>query len=74
MTTELVQLFPRLRDLARSEKLYVLQFLISELAQDEEASLLQSNVAYPIWSPYEAHGTADVMLQALEQARGNDHA
>ena len=47
MSTELVQLFPRLRELKRGEKLYVLRFLVSELAH-EEASLIQASVAYPV--------------------------
>ena len=73
MTTELVQLFPRLRELRRAEKLYVLQFLVSELAQ-EESSLLQADVDYPIWSPFNAYEAADVMLQALDQAKDLEHA
>ncbi|MFN8492261.1 MAG: hypothetical protein U0350_31970 [Caldilineaceae bacterium] len=73
MTTELIQLVPRLHNLKRSEKLYLIQFLVSELAQEEE-NLLQAGVAYPVWSPYEAFDAADVMLQALAQAKVNDHA
>jgi hypothetical protein len=66
MSTELVQLFPRLRDLKRAEKLYAIQFLVSELAQ-EEAGLIQPGVAYPVWSPYDAFDAAEVMLKSLEQ-------
>ena len=73
MSTELVQLFPRLRDLKRTEKLYVIQFLVSELAQ-EEAELMQPGVAYPVWSPYDAFDAATVMLQALAEAKVKEHA
>ncbi len=64
MSTELVQLFPVLRELKRAEKLYVIQFLVSELAQ-AETELIQPGIAYPIWSPYDAFDAAAVMLKAL---------
>ena len=73
MSTELIQLFPRLHELKRAEKLYVIQFLASELAQEED-ELLQPGVAYPIWSPYNAFDAAAVMLQALAEAKVSDHA
>ncbi len=73
MSTELVQLFPTLRELKRAEKLYLIQFLVSSLAQ-EETELLQAGVAYPVWSPYDAFDAADVMLQALAEAKLGDHA
>ena len=73
MSTELVQLFPALRELKRAEKLYVIQFLVSTLAQ-EETELIQSGVAYPVWSPYDAFDAAAVMLQALTEAKAGDYA
>ena len=68
MMTELVELFPRLRELKRAEKLHVIQFLVSELAQDE-ASLIQPGLEYPVWSPYAAFDAANVMLQASRRPR-----
>lgn len=73
MSTELVQLFPALRELKRVEKLYVIQFLVSALAQ-EETELIQPGLAYPVWSPYDAFDAAAVMLQALAVAKVSDHA
>lgn len=67
----LPQLFPALRKLKRAEKLHVIQFLVSELAH-EEAELIQSGVAYPVWSPYDAFDAADVMLKALAE-QGKEH-
>ena len=64
MSTELVQLFPVLRELKRAEKLYVIQFLVSELAQ-AETELIQPGIAYSVWSPYDAFDAAAVMLNAL---------
>jgi hypothetical protein len=73
MSTEMVQLLPRLRQLPRMEKLHVIQFLVSELAQ-EETALLQPDVAYPIWSPYDAFDAAEVMLKALAETQVNKDA
>ena len=46
----LTELFPTLRKLPRADKLKVMQFLIAELAQEEEPSL-QPGATYPISSP-----------------------
>ena len=73
MSTELAQLLPTLRELKRAEKLYLIQFLVSSLAQ-EETELLQAGVAYPMWSPYDAFGAADVMFKALDEAKLSDQA
>lgn len=73
MSTELIQLFPMLRELKRAEKLYVIQFLVSELAQTE-TELLQPGVAYPVWSPHDAFDAASTMLQALAEAEVSEHA
>ena len=66
MSTEMVELIPRLHDLKRSEKLYVIQLLVSELAQ-EEGDLIRPGLAYPIWSPYDSFGAASVLLNALAE-------
>jgi hypothetical protein len=73
VSIEVTKLFPLLRQLNRPEKLYVIQFLVSELAQ-EESELLQPGVAYPIWSPYDAFDAAEVMLNALDEAKAAVHA
>jgi hypothetical protein len=40
MSIEVAKLFPLLRQLNRPEKLYIIQFLVSELAQEESDLLL----------------------------------
>lgn len=60
-----VDLLNNLRALDRSEKLHVLQVLVSELAQEEQ-NTLRSGVSYPIWSPYGAHEAAETMLNLLK--------
>jgi hypothetical protein len=62
-----------LQHLPRADKLYVMQFLVSTLAQEEE-ELLKPNLAYPVWSPYDAVEAAHTMLQVLHSAESEPHA
>ena len=68
-----VELLNTLRTLNRAEKLHILQVLVSELAQ-EEATLLRPGLAYPVWSPHDAHEAADAMLKMLQAPEPKDHA
>lgn len=67
------ELISTLRELGRSDKFYIMQLLISELAQ-HETDLIQPEQAYPIWSPYGADEAADTMLRVLQSAQAQDHA
>jgi len=62
---EVMELLPQLRQLSRSDKLYIMQFLVSELAA-EQTDLIQPNLNYPVWSPYDAFEAANTMLQVLK--------
>jgi hypothetical protein len=66
------ELIATLRSLARPDKFYVMQLLISELAGQEE-DLLKQGQSYPVWSPYDAFSAADEMLKALEAVKDQDH-
>lgn len=57
-------LISTLRELSRSDKFYIMQLLISELAQ-QETSLIQPDQAYPVWSSYDAVEAADTMLNVI---------
>jgi hypothetical protein len=59
------ELFPTLRNLPRADKLKVMQFLVTELAHEEEPSLLP-DATYPIWSPLNSHEAAQTLAQLLE--------
>ena len=59
------ELLPQLGELSRADKLYVMPFLVSELAQ-EENDLLKPDLSYPVCSPYDAFEAANAMLQALK--------
>lgn len=65
-------LINELHELDRSDKLQVMQFLVSELAQ-EEGQLVQNNIAYPVWSPYQANEAADKMLKVLKKSASDGH-
>lgn len=58
------ELLPTLHDLDRSDKLRVMHFLVSELAQ-EDNSVAFATTSYPIWSPYTAIRAENVLLAAL---------
>lgn len=68
-----VDLLHTLRQLPRADKLYLMQFLVSELAQ-EEPDALKAGLTYPVWSPYDAVEAADTMLAMLRATETTDHA
>ncbi|HEY7496074.1 MAG TPA: hypothetical protein VIH59_33850 [Candidatus Tectomicrobia bacterium] len=53
--------------------LYVMQYLVSALAQ-EESAMLQAGLAYPVWSPYDAVEAVHTMLAVLKTAESERHA
>ena len=61
---KLAELLLALDELSRSEKFRALQFLIAELAQEEDAVLVPE---YPVWSPYDAVGAAQTLTQYLRE-------
>ena len=74
MSSELTEIVPTLRNLNRAEKLYVMQLLVSELAQEEEPAFFKPGAEYPIWSPYDAFEAADIMMKALAAEETKQHA
>lgn len=62
----LAELLPSVRALPRSDKFRLVQQLIAELAQEE--GLAEGD--YPVWSPYEAHEAAAVLMALLKQEEG----
>ncbi|WP_293087719.1 hypothetical protein [Moorena sp. SIO4A1] len=60
-----VELFPTLRGLNRADKLKVIQFLVAELAREEEPTL-EPGATYPVWSPLNSHQAANQLAQLLE--------
>jgi hypothetical protein len=65
------ELMPALHQLPQADKFRALQFLTTELAQEEGANLLPG-VVYPIWTPHDATDAAATLASYLrEQTDGN---
>jgi hypothetical protein len=71
MTT--AEMFSMLKSLHRADKLKVMQFLIAELANEEEPSL-QTGATYSLWSPLNSHEAAHKLSQLLESDRTTPNA
>lgn len=69
----ITQLLPALKTLSRAEKLRVMQFLVQELATEEEASLLETGATYHIWSPLNSHKAAQTLATMLEDEQKENH-
>jgi len=67
----LTELLPAIRVLSRTDKLRVVQYLVSELVR-EEPDLLTPDMTYPVWSPYDACEAADTLLKTLEADKNDD--
>jgi hypothetical protein len=66
------ELLNTLHILNRADKLYIMQVLISELAQ-EETNLIKPDQSYPVWSPYDAFDAANTMLEVLQAAKSQNN-
>lgn len=64
-------LVPELSKLSRAEKLQVIQFLVSELAKEENLQLVPDQ-AYPAWTPYDSFEAAQTLLDFLNAERNKD--
>lgn len=71
MTTH--ELLPELQSLPRIEKLRIVQFLVGELAREEELQPFTANAAYPLWSPYYTPEAAATLQNMLDQEKRDSH-
>ena len=62
------ELIPILQALPRSDKFRLLQFLVLDLAREEDA-LLELDNGDPVWTPYNACEAADAMLKTLGEEK-----
>jgi hypothetical protein len=58
-----MQFLPTLRELDRPDKLRAVQFLVSELAMEENVIL--NGESYPVWSPHNSFEAGSILLDAL---------
>ncbi len=66
------ELLTSIQGLTRADKLYIMQVLISELAQ-QETDLIKPDRSYLVWSPYDAFEAANTMLKVLQDNKTEDH-
>ena len=67
----ITNLFPTLRKLSRADKLKVMQFLITELAKEEDIQL-RSGGTYSVTSPYNSHEAVHKLGALLEKDKKNN--
>lgn len=64
------ELIPVLRGLNRADKWLIVQLLVSELAREEGAKLIEelgiAGRTFEVWSPEASVGAADALMAALK--------
>lgn len=65
------ELLPTIKNLSRADQLRIMQFLVLELAKEEDA-LLQPGATYTVWSPYNSHEAAHKLAELLEDIENVD--
>jgi hypothetical protein len=65
MSMAVQELIPTLRELSRSQKWEVMQFLMREL-ESEDVMPLTQGATYEVWSPLDSHGAALKLATLLE--------
>ena len=61
-------LLPSLKELNRSEKLHVIEYLLEELNPRKNLGF-HPNLAYPVWSPFNSFEAANIMLELLKNTQ-----
>ena len=69
----IVELMPKLQALPRLDKLRLVQFLIGEIAREEDPGMFDPGAAYAVWSPYDSYEAAVTLQAMLEQEQGVQH-
>ena len=67
----LSQLLPSVQELPHADKLQLMQWLATQLANEEGVALLSSEETYPIWSPHDSYEAAAVLSNFLETEKAN---
>lgn len=70
VSTNVSKILPELVTLNKQEKLHIIQFLVSDIAQAELYSITP-NLSYPVWSPHFAESAANQLLELLHSEQEN---
>lgn len=65
----LSEVWPTVDLLPPDEKLQLAHRILGELVKSPESTLLDSNVEYPVWSPYDSYEAAATLTQLLADAK-----
>jgi len=69
------EIIPTVREMSRADKWRLMQFLVTELAEQEDESILEelqlSGKTFQIWSPHASVGATDALLAALNAEERN---
>ena len=63
----LPELHTAVKTLSRNDKFRLVQFILSELAEEDSHSMLKNGNEYPVWSPYNANHAAEILLHELNK-------
>ncbi len=63
------KLLPTLQKLSRADNLQIMQFLISELAKEENETTLKQGATYRVLSPFNSQEAAHKLAQLLEEEK-----
>lgn len=63
------ELYPTVKQLGRADKLRLMQWLVMELAREDDIPLFASDAEYPVWTPLNAFDAAETLLQMLDNHR-----
>ena len=59
------ELLPQVQELSKIDKLRLMQFLATELANAEAQTCFVADQEYPIWSPYHCAAAANTLMDLL---------
>ena len=65
------EILTKLQSLDRADKLRAMQFLLQEIAKDENTILLP-NDEYPVWTPYDADEAAQTLREYMEARKAKE--
>ena len=69
----LAEIMSQIQTLPKIDKLRLMQFLATELVQEEDANFFVANQEYPVWSPYNCSEAANVLMNLLATKRQKQH-
>ena len=57
-----IEMEKTVKRLSRNDKFRLVQFILSDLAEEEGSAMLKNGEEYPVCSPYNAHEAAETLM------------